>query len=218
MVVRDVISHEKLIEAVDYNADTGVFMHKIARRGVAVGSVAGSTDPNGYRYVRLYQVDYLAHRLAWFYVHGEWPKTRLAFRDYSPLNCAIANLYEGGYQHGTRGAPVLTDDERKKRQRATYRRHDLKRDFGLTEQQYMAMHDAQDGCCAICGEAETMERAGQVRWLAVDHDHADGHLRQLLCSACNSGLGNFKDDPVRLRAAAAYLDRHAAMAAECEAA
>lgn len=208
------ISADGLRETLDYDPTTGVFRWKRGRRGVAAGSIAGTTDSNGYRYIGINQVWYLAHRLAWLYVNGEWPKSRLGFCDGSPQNCAIDNIYELGYEHGTRHKPLLTAEEKQERAKTRYRRSDLERRFGVTEAQYQVMHDGQDGKCAICGEAETATRNGNVRWLAVDHDHADGRIRELLCAACNVGLGNFGDDPARLRAAAAYLERHAAMAAE----
>lgn len=73
--------------------------------------------------------------------------------------------------------------------------------YGITPEQYQQMCDAQEGRCAICGQAPAHR-------LHVDHDHESGAVRQLLCRPCNYALGNAKDDPARLRAMADYLDRH----------
>jgi hypothetical protein len=81
--------------------------------------------------------------------------------------------------------------------------NDLKKTYGITLADYDAMLEKQDGKCAICRSEET--RA--FKTLCVDHCHAEGHVRGLLCSSCNSGLGRFKDDPAALRRAAAYLER-----------
>jgi hypothetical protein len=43
----------------------------------------------------------------------------------------------------------------------------------------------------------------------VDHDHGTGAIRGLLCSSCNQALGQMKERPELLRAAAEYLERHA---------
>ena len=74
--------------------------------------------------------------------------------------------------------------------------------YGVTPEMYQAMLDAQDNCCAICGEPFTKSAH-------VDHCHASGKVRALLCGGCNRGLGQFKDDPERLTAAATYLLEHA---------
>lgn len=72
------------------------------------------------------------------------------------------------------------------------------------------MVKAQNGACAICGNTTmpTDPRTGEPYDLAIDHDHATGKVRDLLCPGCNNGLGCFKDDPVRLHAAISYLERH----------
>lgn len=80
--------------------------------------------------------------------------------------------------------------------------------FGLTPAQYEAMAKAQDYVCASCGDPETtvVSKADpRVRRLAVDHCHVTGKVRGLLCRACNQGIGNFKDEPWRMEAAATYI-------------
>ncbi|MGY1665852.1 endonuclease VII domain-containing protein [Geodermatophilus sp. SYSU D00696] len=81
------------------------------------------------------------------------------------------------------------------------RTYHLKRRYGITAEEADAMLAAQGGMCAIC-EVEPA--------VHVDHDHATGRVRQLLCFNCNGDLGQFKDDPVVLRAAAGYVERHRA--------
>ena len=88
--------------------------------------------------------------------------------------------------------------ERKRAMRDLYYR----RTYGITADEVDAMLDAQGGACAICGN--TPDRLASMH---LDHDHAGGHLRGLLCLDCNQALGKFRDDPALLRAAAEYLER-----------
>lgn len=91
------------------------------------------------------------------------------------------------------------------------REHKLKREFGITHEQYEQMLADQGGVCAICG-ADTP--GVHVKHFHVDHCHTTGAIRGLLCHSCNTSLGGFKDDPARLRAAADYLEAaHARSAA-----
>lgn len=96
---------------------------------------------------------------------------------------------------------------REKNQRRTRK---LARRYGMTVTEYAIMLDGQAGVCAICGHHETHAHhiSGDSFRLSVDHEHATGKVRGLLCKSCNTGIGDFKDDPVRLRAAAAYLEAH----------
>lgn len=73
----------------------------------------------------------------------------------------------------------------------------LRREYGLTLEQYLEMLADQGGACAICGTAMACPY--------VDHDHETGAVRGLLCLNCNTGLGQFKDSENVLEAAAAYL-------------
>lgn len=72
--------------------------------------------------------------------------------------------------------------------------------YGLTLEQYDAMLVAQNGQCAIC--SKHMDKPH------VDHCHATGDVRELLCRNCNHGIGNFKDNTEHLSRAIEYLARH----------
>jgi hypothetical protein len=59
--------------------------------------------------------------------------------------------------------------------------------------------------CGICGV--TLTDDGQTKY-ALDHDHESGAIRGWLCIRCNAGIGNFDEEPERLRAGADYVARH----------
>lgn len=83
----------------------------------------------------------------------------------------------------------------------------LLKQYGMTIEDYQARLLAQGGACLIC--TRTPSADGHVR-LVVDHDHATGRVRGLLCNNCNSGLGYFRDDPNALASAIRYLARQSA--------
>lgn len=81
--------------------------------------------------------------------------------------------------------------------------YQLQKRFGITVAQYVTLGKLQGWCCAICGRSrEELEQD-----LVVDHDHATGRVRALLCNACNHGLGRFQDRIDWLLNAVAYLRR-----------
>lgn len=85
-----------------------------------------------------------------------------------------------------------------------------RRAFGLSFKQIMALCRAQKNRCASCGDKFKISRDPEQKLpFAVDHNHATGAVRGLLCTQCNTGLGLFRDDPERLLAAVAYLARNA---------
>jgi hypothetical protein len=81
--------------------------------------------------------------------------------------------------------------------------------YGLTVRQFHGIFDAQGRVCAIC-QTDDWGAKGPV----VDHCHSTGAVRGILCGNCNVGIGNLRDDPARLRAAADYLDREVSVDAE----
>jgi hypothetical protein len=89
----------------------------------------------------------------------------------------------------------------KERRAAMVKHGNLLRHYSLTLSDYDRMKSAQGGKCAICGAEDSRGRGD----LHVDHCHATGSVRGLLCTSCNNGLGRFRDSPELLRAAIEYL-------------
>lgn len=84
----------------------------------------------------------------------------------------------------------------------------LRNTYGISLTQYESLLGAQGSVYAICGVPEGLpggRRGTAPLSLAVDHDHASGHVRGLLCSSCNQGLGMFKPKASTLEAALRYL-------------
>ncbi len=184
------LTKKRLQEVLDYNPETGIFTWKVNNSSRArAGARAGGGSPSGHRSIMIDRESVLAQRLAWFWTYGEWPRS-VRFKDGNPENCAISNLYqtlprEGALQH-----------------------YNLKRNFGISLSQYKEMLSTQNGCCAICEQAERGMRGGKLKAMPVDHDHITNEVRGLLCSNCNLILGHAGDSEEILLKAIAYLRRH----------
>lgn len=86
------LAHEYLVRRLSYDPDTGTFTWRIKPRGAKRGQAVGGLDGKGYWRISLENSRYLAHRLAWFYVHGEWPQAEIDHINHNPLDNRIANL------------------------------------------------------------------------------------------------------------------------------
>lgn len=210
--MRETITQQRLRELVSYDADTGIFTWVAKWRGILTGHEAGSVDPNGYRVIRLDKTDYLAQRLAWFWVRGSWPRL-IRFQNGERADCRIENLCEGFYL-------TTKHDSRTKEGRASYQleyraaRREVfsakqrERKYGITLAEYSEKVAAQGNLCAICGKPETECRGGKLKALGVDHNHETNEIRDLLCTACNKLIGLANEDRDVLLSAIKYLDRH----------
>jgi hypothetical protein len=83
----------------------------------------------------------------------------------------------------------------------TYRESVLRNTYGIGVDDWQRFFEAQGGMCAGCKTA--LER---YRGTHVDHCHASGRVRGLLCVSCNLVLGKVKDSPETLRRLALYIE------------
>jgi len=83
----------------------------------------------------------------------------------------------------------------------------LKYRYKMSVEEFNRFRKEQNSCCAICQTELEIKEGSTFRSknVAVDHCHKTGNVRGLLCSACNTGLGLFRDDLTLLRSAIAYL-------------
>ena len=91
--------------------------------------------------------------------------------------------------------------ESKKRTYPARRDTLLKNRYGVTAFDYDDLAKKQDNKCAICSLTPENKR------MDLDHCHKTKQIRGLLCNNCNRGLGHFKDNPVLLNNAIAYLNK-----------
>jgi len=89
------LSAARLRELLNYNPETGVFTHRIGRkgRGTGAGMLAGSIkNSHGRHTVGVDGKNYLSYRLAWFYVNGEWPSGHIDHINGDMTDNRFANL------------------------------------------------------------------------------------------------------------------------------
>ena len=115
--------------------------------------------------------------------------------------CSVCYLSLGRARYRTN----IESNRRKARERAkrcpdTLRDIKYRMAYGISLRQYNDMLTSQNGVCAICLRADSIK-------LAVDHDHASGLIRGLLCKNCNRMIGLSRDNPVVLLAAANYVSQ-----------
>jgi hypothetical protein len=89
------ITQCELKQLLHYDINTGIFTWKVSRGNqLAIGSIAGGKNDDGYVKIRIGKKKYAAHRLAWLYVMGIWPADQLDHRDGNRSNNAFSNLRE----------------------------------------------------------------------------------------------------------------------------
>jgi hypothetical protein len=93
-MAKPILTAEQVREHLNYDPETGIFTRKKATTGRygRAGAVCGAFDRHGYLVITITSVRNAAHRLAWLYVHGEWPKQQIDHINHVKTDNRIANL------------------------------------------------------------------------------------------------------------------------------
>lgn len=111
----------------------------------------------------------------------------------------------------------LLHKDRKRKDPSIYERVEwpskLKRLYGITVDQYESILKSQGGVCAICQSKSSYSRgykkiSPEKTKFSVDHCHATGKVRGLLCSRCNRALGLIGDSIESALRMSEYLKKH----------
>jgi hypothetical protein len=125
-------------------------------------------------------------------------------KDWKKRNRAQVREYARQYYH--RNADRIRPIKNARQRDNPAARHAAQcRRYGITTTEYAKLLAAQGGRCAICASATARNKGMQT--LVVDHCHATGRVRGLLCGTCNSAIGFLGDNPERVRAAIRYLEQ-----------
>ncbi len=119
IIARPELTAEYLRSVLHYDQETGIFTRKVGSANqVKVGDVAGSQGGNGYLQIMVCRRKHLAHRLAWLYMYGEWPKDQLDHINRIRTDNRVANLRDvstkqnmqnaGKYSSNTSGHPGVS--------------------------------------------------------------------------------------------------------------
>lgn len=103
----DKITAEELREILHYDPETGIFVWR-ARENVRgpkviklVGQRAGAPNSESYINIKITGRSYKAHRLAWLYITGKWPKQHLDHINRDRADNRFSNLREATEQQNS---------------------------------------------------------------------------------------------------------------------
>ena len=118
---------------------------------------------------------------------------------YCSANCnTFFNRGKNPAKHRAYAAKIMRQRSPEKKRLDGIRKRELrlKKQYGISQLDFVTMETIQDKRCALCK---------QFTKLVVDHDHETGKVRGLLCHHCNRGLGFFSDNSELLALASKYV-------------
>ncbi|MBV8061441.1 MAG: HNH endonuclease [Alphaproteobacteria bacterium] len=138
------LTQEVLKEYLNYDPESGIFIWikpSSSAHHVTRGKPAGTLDESGYMRITLFGKRYKSHRLAWFYIHGIWPKVEIDHRNLVRDDNRLDNLREADlnqqacnksrYKNNTSGAKGVSWNKYRNRWVAYVNHQGMRRYLGL---------------------------------------------------------------------------------------
>lgn len=104
------LTRENLRNVLRYDEGTGAFTWLKSGKGRRLDLAAGSVDRQGYVVIHIDYQRYRAHRLAWFYMTGEWPEQEIDHRDLNKENNRWENLRPATHSQNAANRPAHADN------------------------------------------------------------------------------------------------------------
>jgi len=101
---------EKLKEYLDYDPETGNFIWKVHTGWASPGKPAGCKTKKGYIQIGISLKSYYAHKLAWLFVHGKYPKGEIDHINGNKADNRITNLRDVTVKENQRNASLRKDN------------------------------------------------------------------------------------------------------------
>src|SRR5579863_1432691 len=111
MRVIPTITRARILEAVSYDPETGLFTNLIKRSGLEPGTITGNPNAAGYIQLMIDGQFFYGHILAWFIMTGEWPERKIDHRDLNKGNNRWKNLRKAGDSENCFNRPIQTNNK-----------------------------------------------------------------------------------------------------------
>lgn len=109
---KEPLSCEYVSSLLSYDPEAGILRWRVARNNrVKVGQEAGSVSSNEYLHIGIDGRQYLAHRLAWLHVHGEWPNGQIDHINRVKTDNRLSNLRACSPRENSRNRKIRCDNK-----------------------------------------------------------------------------------------------------------